>query len=237
MDFSALGDRILSFVISALYLLPAVLLSLSFHECAHAFVANKLGDPTAKQQGRLTMNPLKHIDPFGFILMLIIKFGYAKPVPVNPLYFKNPKKGMMLTALAGPVSNILLAIVSSPFAVFMLRVYDYSRFNGTPAAVTAVLNYIYVFFFYMVVLNVGLALFNFIPIYPLDGGRIFGYFLPERFNDFIRRYSQYIYIAFLVLVIATDYVGNAISAVGIAVWNAALYVWYAPMSALVQILF
>ena len=236
MDFSALGSRILGYLTDALYLLPVILLSLSFHECSHAFIANKLGDPTAKQQGRLTMNPLKHIDPLGFLMMLIIHFGYAKPVPVNPMYFKNPKKGMMLTALAGPVSNILLAIICSPIAVFMLIAQNYA-FENASGAPAAIFNYFTMFFFYMVVLNVGLAVFNFIPIYPLDGGRIFGYFMPERFNDFFRRYSQYIYIAFIVLVLATDYVGMAISAVQTAFLRVFIFIWGVPMSALVQILF
>ena len=100
-----------SFLQDAIYLIPAVLLSLSFHEFSHGYVAFKLGDPTAKQAGRLTLNPLAHIDPLGTLCMLIFRFGWAKPVPVNVMYFKDRKKGMAITAAAGPISNLLLAFL------------------------------------------------------------------------------------------------------------------------------
>ena len=112
--FSNLGSRegIIITVVSLLCRIPAVLLALSIHEAAHGLIANKLGDPTAKNLGRITINPIKHIDPIGAISMLVFGIGWAKPVPVNSRYFKKPKRDMALTAAAGPISNILIAIVS-----------------------------------------------------------------------------------------------------------------------------
>ena len=100
-------------IIAVLFAIPCVLLSLSFHEFAHAWVAYKLGDPTARNMGRLTLNPLKHLDPIGTLFMILFGFGYARPVPINPRYFKDPRKGMALTAAAGPLSNLLLAFLGA----------------------------------------------------------------------------------------------------------------------------
>lgn len=193
-------DVILSYLEDILYVLPAIVISLTFHECAHGFVAYKLGDPTAKDEGRLTLNPIRHIDPLGFILMIVLRFGWAKPVPVNPMYFENPKKGMLITSIAGPASNLILAFISS---LVLTVIYMFCPAN-------AFTNTLFTFFLLLTYLNIGLAVFNLIPVYPLDGSRILGYFMPRSFTDFFIRYGQYIGIAFFVLVLATDVVSDAV---------------------------
>ena len=179
-----------SFLQDAIYLIPAVLLSLSFHEFSHGYVAFKLGDPTAKQAGRLTLNPLAHIDPLGTLCMLIFRFGWAKPVPVNVMYFKDRKKGMAITAAAGPISNLLLAFLCLLLFVPVL-VY---------AGWTAVGSYAANFLYILVMINVGLAVFNLLPISPLDGSKILYAVLPNKIYFSIMRYERYFQpVLFLLL--------------------------------------
>ncbi len=185
-------ESILFYIKEYLYIFPVVIISLTFHEFSHAYVATRLGDPTPRETGRLSLNPLAHLDPIGLIVMLLIRFGWAKPVQVNPLYFNNPRKGMMLTAIAGPVSNLILGTLSS------LGLYFASYF-GAPNPVSMVL-------FYMTILNVGLAVFNLIPIHPLDGSRVLTYFVPA-YASFMARYGNYVHIAFIALLILPDYIG------------------------------
>ena len=167
-----------------------MLLSLSFHELSHGYVAFKLGDPTAKQAGRLTLNPLAHIDPLGTLCMLIFRFGWAKPVPVNVMYFKDRKKGMAITAAAGPISNLLLAFLCLLLFVPVL-VY---------AGWTAVGSYAANFLYIMVMINVGLAVFNLLPISPLDGSKILYAVLPNKIYFSIMRYERYFQpVLFLLL--------------------------------------
>ncbi len=170
-----------SFLRDAIYIVPAVLFSLSIHEFSHGYAAYKLGDPTAKNHGRLTLNPMAHMDLAGTICMLLFRFGWAKPVPVNPMYFKERKKGMALTAAAGPLSNLLMAFVS------MIIFYAVSFFNNG----NMVMNYIEVFFNVMISLNVGLAVFNLLPISPLDGSKIMYAVLPNHIYFKIMQYERY----------------------------------------------
>lgn len=196
-------DRLLAIADDILFVLPITIISLTIHECAHGFVAYKLGDPTAKDAGRLSLNPLVHIDPIGFLMMLVLRIGWARPVPVNPLYFKNPKKGMMLTALAGPLSNLALAIISTFFSIFFIYSYSLTEMSFLLS--------VWQFFYIMAFINFGLAAFNLIPVHPFDGSRILGYFMPNSFNNFTAQYGNYIYIAFFVFIMLTDYVSIGIS--------------------------
>lgn len=167
-----------------------VFCTLPVHEYAHAFVADKLGDKTARLSGRLTLNPLAHIDILGAIMILFVGFGYAKPVPVNPRNFKNPKKGMALTALAGPFSNILMAVV------FMFLSNVLSLF-GSSLFVQA----FYVFFSFAASINIGLAVFNLIPIPPLDGSRVLELLIPDKYYYKFAQYERYIVIVIFGLII------------------------------------
>ena len=163
----------------------AALLSISVHESAHALSAHWLGDDTAKRMGRISLNPLHHIEPVGFLMMVVAHFGWAKPVPINMRRFKNPKVGMALSALAGPLANILLALIST-FA-FYLTVYL------TPAAERSagIANVLISFFRVMTILNTGLAVFNLIPISPLDGSKILAILLPDAAYLKLMRYERY----------------------------------------------
>ena len=159
----------------------AVFLCLTVHETCHGLAAYALGDPTAKRQHRLSFNPLRHIDWLGFASMLIVGFGWAKPVPVDMRYFKKPKQGMALTALAGPVSNFLMAILF----LFPIR---WIYWNATATAFTL---WLYNFLFNVVILNIGLGLFNLLPIPPLDGSKVLFALLPDRMYWKLMRYERY----------------------------------------------
>lgn len=185
-------------VISFLLSLPIFMLALSTHEYAHGLVANKLGDPTAKSLGRLTLNPLKHLDPIGFLAMLVVGFGWAKPVPINTRYFKKPKRDMAITALAGPLSNILLALLFGAlfklFSLIDLSLIQTEFMANVWIATGLMLSRgIYV--------NVLFAVFNMMPVPPFDGSRLFLSFLPTKAYFWIQRYERYIYMAFLLLLI------------------------------------
>ena len=166
---------------------------LPIHEFAHALVSNALGDKTAKLAGRLTLNPLAHLDIFGSLLILIAGFGYAKPVPVNPRNFKNPKGGMALTAVAGPVSNLIMGFI---FALCYCAVFRFGY------VVEGSFYYALAYFFmYSCQVNIALAVFNFIPIPPLDGSRLIQLLIPNRILYKYAKYERYLVYAVLIVVL------------------------------------
>ncbi len=165
---------------------------LPIHEFAHGFVANKLGDPTARLSGRLTLNPLAHIDPLGSLMIILVGFGYAKAVPVNIRNFKPGKRKtyMALTAFAGPVSNIIMA-----FIFMFLYCLIYYKF-----AFSEIMGYLALFFMYAALVNISLAVFNMIPIPPLDGSRILNALLPDRLYYKMMQYERYIILGVFALI-------------------------------------
>lgn len=167
---------------------------LPIHEFAHALVATKLGDNTARASGRLTINPLAHIDLFGALLILIAGFGYAKPVPVNPYNFKDSKKGMALTAAAGPLSNLILAFI---FTFFYCAVFKFT--NVVSGSFAYAIAY---FFMYTAQVNISLAVFNLIPVPPLDGSRILRLIIPDRqYAKFLRYEKQIVTVLFILIIV------------------------------------
>lgn len=194
-DLIQMGDLRLALIVFLLTV-PSMLIALTFHEVAHGYVAYKCGDPTAKSLGRLTLNPLKHLDPIGTLLMLLVGYGWAKPVPVNSRYFKDPRKGMALTALAGPLTNFLLGFLGIAFYWVVLFFSPESMFLGEGSSLmTALL----LFLQYFGLLNLTFAVFNMIPLPPFDGSRIFLVFLPPKYYFGIMKYERYILLAVLLL--------------------------------------
>lgn len=188
----------------AILALP-VLIAITFHELSHGFIANKLGDPTAKMMGRLTINPIAHIDPFGTILLPLMLiffgspfvFGYAKPVPINPMNFKNPRRDMAISAAGGPATNILLAIVS----MVMLKFAVFPLLSFAPAGMAAtVLEPIAMMLKSSIEINVMLASFNLIPIPPLDGGRVVVGFLPHKQAMSFSKIEPFGFIIVIILI-------------------------------------
>ena len=176
---------LLTLLISA----AAALLCITLHELSHGFVAWRLGDPTAKNAGRLTLNPIRHLDVVGLLMMLVAKVGWAKPVPVDMRNFRHPKRDMAITALAGPAANFLLATAALGVASL---IYHFAP-QGTVAA------YAIYFFLYMAVLSVGLGIFNLVPIPPLDGSKILFALLPDRIYYQYLRYERFFILAVVLL--------------------------------------
>ncbi len=183
----------MNYIIDKIIMIPMVLIALMFHELAHGWVSIKLGDPTPKYHGRMTLNPLAHLDPVGTLLMVITGFGWAKPVEINPRYYKDPKKGMALTALAGPVTNFLLAVVVMLIYGVIFVIY---LKTGIFATSMSSISYLVMRF---VMLNLCFMVFNFIPIPPLDGSRILGLFLSNRAYFKLQEYERYSFIAIILL--------------------------------------
>jgi Zn-dependent protease len=179
-------------LIAILFSVPIILFSLSLHEWAHGYVAYRLGDPTARSLGRLTLNPLKHFDIVGGLCMLLFRFGWAKPVPINSRYFKKPRRDMTLVSLAGPVSNLVLSFLG--YFVYCVI--------GHNAPQNAVFGMMLNFFAIFTVMNLSLAVFNLLPIPPLDGSRLLYLVLPPKWSFKLaewERYSFWILMLFLFL--------------------------------------
>ena len=217
------GESFIEALLQLVTILPAVLFALTFHEVAHGYTAYKLGDPTAKAFGRLSLNPIKHLDPIGTVLMLLTGYGWAKPVPVNARYFKNPKRGMALTALAGPCTNLLLGLVSTVLYAFVY-VFFYDAYYAVAylgeRAFTAILAFCLVLFFgNFAMINISYAIFNLFPVPPFDGSRILLLFLPEKIYFSIMRYER-ILMMIVLIGMATGILWTPIEAVINAVFTA-----------------
>ena len=211
----------LSDILLMLLSLPVVLVALATHESAHGYAAYKLGDPTARNLGRITLNPVKHFDLFGFLSMLVFHIGWAKPVPINTRHFKKPRRDMALSSAAGPLSNIALALIHlialRLFMIFVVNAYkaealNFIVANSTKQAFTGTFGFtvvaLVVYLLYMgVAMNIILAVFNLIPIPPFDGSRIFYVFLPPKLYWGVMKYERYIMLGCILLLFLMSQLG------------------------------
>ena len=183
-----------------LFTIIVVLFSLSFHEMSHALAAYKMGDHTARNLGRLTLNPGSHLDLFGTLSMMLFGFGWAKPVPVNTRNFKNPKLGIIVTSIAGPASNILLSFVALLLHAILIAVAPIPQVITTDTAFSGkILFFLVMLLYYFHILNLYLAVFNLLPIPPLDGSKILFMFLPPKAYIFVNKYEQFIRMGLFAL--------------------------------------
>ncbi|MBN1996487.1 site-2 protease family protein [candidate division KSB1 bacterium] len=182
-------------ILSLLLLAPPILLALTVHEFAHAFVAHRLGDDTAKQHGRLTLNPLAHLDLIGTIMLFLVHIGWAKPVPVNPYNLRDPKKDMLWISAAGPLSNMIMAFI---FGI-MIRI---TMSLGVTTASPPLLSFFLIMLFFGLQINLALAIFNILPIPPLDGSKILYGVLPKKYEHImvpLQKYGMFILIGLILI--------------------------------------
>lgn len=177
--------------------LPAVLLAITVHEYAHGWVASRLGDPTARQAGRLTLNPFSHLDLIGGLALLLFHFGWAKPVPINPLYFRNPRRGIILTSLAGGAANILVACLCA----LVYRSLIWAALHPPNLVPAKVLIPLVAMLKMAVIINIALALFNLLPIPPLDGSKVLMGFLPPAQATALGRLEPYGVLILMILIL------------------------------------
>ena len=216
------------YVLSAL----AVLITLTVHEYAHAWAAYKLGDPTAKNLGRLSLNPIKHLDPVGALCMLVFHFGWAKPVPITPRNFKNPRRGFAISALAGPTINLVISFFSAFVYLLLLSVFN-SAFSkaGIPSPLMfSFAENIILFFYLLHIINLGIAIFNLLPVPPLDGSRILGLLLPPKQYFSIMRHERTIYYIMLGWLLVGDVLSGMILSLPGASGNVVLRLFANVMS-------
>ena len=187
-------------IIQLILSVPIVLFALSCHEAAHAYAAYKMGDRTAFNLGRMTVNPAKHLDLWGTLCMIAFGFGWAKPVPINPRNFDNPKKGMAITGIAGPLANLILGIIGAFFCSLTwfieVKVVMSGTINETLLSLFSVL---YAFFYLWAMYNFIFMVFNLIPVPPFDGSRFIGVLLPTRIYFKIMQYERYTFFAVLII--------------------------------------
>lgn len=181
-----------STISNLIYTIPAVLIAIVLHEWAHGFISYKLGDPSPKAEGRLSLNPLKHLDPVGTLCLLFFRFGWAKPVQVNPNYYKDRKMGMMWTALAGPIMNFIISFLTILIVIIILKLFPNFIFTDLGY-------YIYNVLLVTSFLSISLGVFNLIPIPPLDGSKILFAILPEDMYFAYMKYERYGMILLVIL--------------------------------------
>ena len=214
-------EKVIYYLLSAI----AALIALTVHEYCHGYAAYKMGDDTVKNLGRLTLNPLKHIDPYGALCMIFFHIGWAKPVPINARNFDNPRKGFAITAAAGPAINLILGFFSAP--LFILAWNGYVKaVVSTGDAGGFTLNLLYnlvTFLSAFHAINVGLGLFNLLPIPPFDGSRLLYVFLPPKYYFGIMKYEKKIYLGVLVWLLAGDYVCRVVRLIPLIQQSRALY--------------
>lgn len=207
-----------SFIFSTLLTLPGVIIAITFHEFAHAYAADRLGDTTPRNQGRLTLDPRSHIDPFGIILLIFAHIGWGKPVQINPRNFnsnKSMEKCEAIVSIAGPLTNFILAIVFT-IIYFVLNIFASGFLYTTVGSIIGTMVYA------TILVNIGLGVFNLIPIHPLDGEKIFRLVLPYKVKEFLDNNMQTIYMVFMILWI-TGLLGKLVSPVIDLVYNGIFY--------------
>ena len=199
-------------IMELILVIPILLLSLSIHEYSHGYVSYLLGDPTPKQNGRLTLNPIAHLDLMGSLVLIITRrIGWAKPVPINPRYYKNPRKGLMIVGIAGPGSNLIMA---GFFAIIFRTVMFFANINSVGAISTQLSNTQYIilrFLLLAVVVNLSLGFFNLLPIPPLDGSNILRGLIPSNFDKYLNKLQGPIGMVILLILAYTGILWGMIS--------------------------